>query len=278
MLFKPNWKKLSVMDALKRIDRIDDPSLLLDAVLYSEHREVKNAAIGRINDPELLLRIAGSSADTELRLHCLTRIPENVGAQARLAETLIGLDRVDFPMPKIVKRAIDLLTPENRGRVAVQAQHYCIYTEAVETVTDQAVLGVYVRKYPDAVPIEILRRLDRASLEYIAQNKTVQTPLRETACGKLGHSPDGENKCACSVCGRSADASRDPTLSLHDFEGNVCKRCGAVRFERTEKIAGRDGRQAAHVDQTVVRYTDGEERVVCGALYVERPEQYYVND
>lgn len=98
------------------------------------------------------------------------------------------------------------------------------------------------------------------------------------ACGKLGHSPDGKNKCACYVCGRSADASRDPALSLHDFEGNVCRRFGAVRFERTEKIAGRDGRQAARVDQTVVRYADSEERVVCGMLYVERSEQYYVND
>ncbi len=278
MLFKPNWKKLSAADSLKRIDRIDDPALLLDAVLQSEHKGVKIAAIGRMTDPELLLRIAESSADTELRLHCLTRIPENAGAQTRLAETLIGLSRVDFPMPQIVKRAISLLTPENRGRVAIQALHYCIYTEAVEAVTDQAVLSVYVRKYPDAAPIAILDRLDGASLEFIAQNKTVQAALREMACGRLGHSPNGKNKCACSVCGRSADASRDPALSLHDFEGDVCRRCGAVRFERTEKIAGRDGRQAAHVDQTVVRYADGEERVVCGTLYVERPEQYYVND
>lgn len=135
-------------------------------------------------------------------------------------------------------------------------------------------LSVYVLKYPDAVPIAILDRLDRASLEYIAQNKTVQTPLRETACGKPGHSPDGKNKCACSVCGRSAAASPDPALSLHNFKQNVCKRCGAVRFEKTEKITGRDGQQAAHADQTVVRYADGEERVVCGTLYVERPEQY----
>ena len=266
MLFRPNWKKMGESRALKRIERIDDPALLLEAFFHSEYDSVKIAAIERIDDPKTLLQIAENSAKVAIRLRCLTRIPENTEAQMRMAETLIGLDRVDFPMPEIIKRAIGLLTSKNRGRVAVHARHYCIYTEAVETVTDQSVLDTYVHKYPDAVPITILGWLDRESLQYIAQNEAVQSTLREMACAKLGHSPDGKNKCTCSVCGRSADASRDPAFSLHHFEQNVCKRCGAVLREETKEILGRDGRRAAHVDQIVVRYPDGAERVMCGTL------------
>ena len=113
--------------ALKRIERIDNPSLLLEAFFHSEYDSVKIAAIERIDDPKTLLQIAENSAKVAIRLRCLTRIPENTEAQMRMAETLIGLDRVDFPMPEIIKRAIGLLTSKNRGRVAVHARHYRSY-------------------------------------------------------------------------------------------------------------------------------------------------------
>jgi|GEM_PF-6513913 len=281
--FKVNWSKLDVSKSLKKLENTTDSTVRANAAINSKYIQVRLRAIDYITEPEILLQLAEhyikSGNPVELQLFCLIKIPENARAQTLLTDILSSMKNEGYTDPyaddikrldEIIKKAISFLTQDNLGQVALRTSNNTTRSKAIDLVKNQSILANYARKYHNEVSFEMIKKInDKDTLEYLAKKEDFDFQKRQKACEKIGHVPDGKNKCRCSICGFSENVNWNPGLGLHDFKNNACTRCGAVytTVNRSAEVRYDEDTVRARTEEktwneTIIRYSDGEEKRV----------------
>jgi len=134
---------------------------------------------------------------------------------------------------KNIETAIHAIkNPSDLIAIALEINNSRIARVAIDCIDGDHDLAAVVLKTDsiDTGHAAIDKILDTAIILSFAENAD-SVGIRQYACGKLGHVIDDPSHC-CSRCGATPDER------IHDWAGNICRRCGTEKHMKTSATEG----------------------------------------